>query len=107
MPHTYHNINILQQTSNFFVDPPTKIIAKEDTGATAHYFTQADVYTLVDVQPTKMDPRVRLPENITMDPDKVGHLPLALPPDATETYVYPALQNEYLISVGQLNENDC
>ena len=53
-----------------------------------------------------MGPRVRLPENRTMDPEQTGHLPLALPPAATETHVFSALQNASLISFGQLCDDD-
>ena len=37
-----------------------------------------------------------------METEQVGYLPLTLPPDATETHVFSALQNASLISVGQL-----
>ena len=52
----YHKINLLQQKNKIVVDPPPEIIDKADTGTTAHYFTQSDAHTLVDVQPTKMGP---------------------------------------------------
>ena len=42
-----------------------------------------------------------------MDPEQVVHLPLALPPAAIEIHVFSALQNESLISVGQLFDDDC
>ena len=42
-----------------------------------------------------------------MDPEQVGHLPLALPPAATETPVFSVLKNESLISVGQLCDDVC
>ena len=41
-----------------------------------------------------------------MDLDKLGHLPLALLPATTETHVFSELQNTYLISVGQLYDDD-
>ena len=89
MPNTYHKINILQQTNKIVVDPPPQpILAKEDTGATAHYFTQADARALVNFHPTKMGPRVILPDNITMDPEQGGPLKLALPRSTTETHVF-------------------
>ena len=69
MPNTDHKIILLQQTNKFFVDPPPQpIMAKEYTGATAHYFNQADDHTLANVQPTKIYPQVILTENSTMDP---------------------------------------
>ena len=37
-----------------------------------------------------------------MNPQKVGHLYLTLPPTATETHVFLALQNTSLIPVGQI-----
>ena len=89
------------------VDPPPQIIKKADTRVTARYLTQADSRALVDVQPKKMDPQVRLPENITMSPDQVGRLPLTLPPAATESHVFPALQNASLILAGQIFDDNC
>ena len=74
---------------------------------TAHYFTQSDAHALVDAQPTKNGLRVRLPNNSIKDPDKVGHLPLTLPPAEKETHVFSASQNESLISVGQICDDDC
>ena len=41
-----------------------------------------------------------------MDLDKLGHLPLALLPATTETHVFSELQNTFLISVGQLYDDD-
>ena len=36
MPNKYHKINLLHQTKEIVVDTPPEIIAKSDTGATAH-----------------------------------------------------------------------
>ena len=58
-----------------------------------NYFTQADAHTVLEFQPKNMGPQVRLPENITMDPEQVGHLPLSLPTTTTETHVFSELQN--------------
>ena len=75
--------NILQQTKQIVVDPPPQITPKAATGATAQYFNQAYAHELVDVQPPPKGPQVIQPENITMDPEQLGHLQLALPPSAT------------------------
>ena len=91
MPNTDHKINLLQQTKEIVVYPPPQIIAKSDTVVTAHYFNQAGTHALVDVQPTKMVPQVRLPDNSIMEPEQVGHLPLTLPHAATETHVFSVL----------------
>ena len=62
-----------------------------DTEAPLHYSTPYDSHALVNIQPTNMRPRVRLPYNSTMDQQQVHHLPLSLPPAATETHVFAAL----------------
>ena len=60
-------------------------MANPDTGAKSHYFTQFDAHVLVNVQLTKMGSQVILPGNITINPQKAGHLTLEFPPVATET----------------------
>ena len=60
---------------------------------------------LVDDQPTNMVSLVRLPDNITMGPEQLGHLPLAIPPAATETHVFSALKNTSVISVGEIYDD--
>ena len=73
IPNTDHKINIFHKTKKIVIDPPSQIIAKAVTRATAHCFTQSDARALVDVQPTNMGPQVILTDNITMDPEQVGH----------------------------------
>ena len=51
--------------------------------------------------------QVRIPDNSTMYPYQVGHVPLALPPTTIETHVFSALKNASLISVRQLCDDDC
>ena len=63
-------------------------MVKLDTGAAAHYFTQAYAHALVNFFSTNTVPWIRLPDNSTMELEQVGHLPLALPPVATETHVF-------------------
>ena len=41
-----------------------------------------------------------------MEPEQVGHLPLTLPPDATENHVFSALKNASLISVVQVCDDE-
>ena len=80
---------------------------KSENVATEHYFNKSYYRALVNVQTTNMGPQVRPSDNITMDPQQVAHLPLALPYAATETHVFVALQNASLISVGQLCSDVC
>ena len=108
VPSIDDRINFIRKTVQIVVDPPSEsIMDKTDTGSTVHYSTQYDPHALVDVQPTKMEPRVSLPDNSTMDPQQVCHLPLETPPAATETHAFVALQNASLISVGQLCDDVC
>ena len=58
-------------------------MANTDAGATAHQFSQAYDHALVNVHHTTMGPQVLLPENSTMDPEQICHLPLSLLPPAT------------------------
>ena len=107
MLNTDHKINILQQTNKIVVNPQPQIITKADTRETTHFFTQDDAHALVGVPPTKMGTRVILTDNSTMELEQVVHLPLALPPAATETHAFSAFQNTSLISIVQLCDDDC
>ena len=107
MSDTDHKMNLLRLTKTIVVDPPPQIIVKADTGAKAHHFAQAGAHALLDAQPTKMGPQVRLPDNNKMDPEQVGHLPLALLAATTETHVFSEFQNASSISVYQICDDDC
>ena len=54
-----------------------------------------------------MGHQVIIHENSTIYPQQVVHLPLALPPSKTEKPRSSALQNAYLIPVGQLCDDVC
>ena len=104
----YNQINLIWKTVKIVVDPPPPhILAKADTRSTTHKFTPAYVHSLVNIQPTNMVPRVRISLNITLDPQQVGHLPLALTYPAIETHNFAAFYNSSLISVGQLFDDRC
>ena len=86
VPDIDNKINLIRKTIKLVVNPPPPpIIFKYNTGATVHYLTPEDYHALVNIEPTKMGPRVEMPDNIMMYPQLVGHLHLALPPAATET----------------------
>ena len=83
-PNIDNKINLIWKTIKIVVDPlPPLVVAKSDTGVTAHYFTLSDAHALVNIQPTNIGPIVRLPDNSTMDPQLVRHFTLDLPPAAT------------------------
>ena len=93
MPNIDNKINLIRYIIIIVVDPPPPpIMANADTGATDNYLTPYDAHVLVNLQPTNMGPQVRLPDNSIMDPQQVDHLPLALPPLATETHVFQYLK---------------
>ena len=60
---------VFQQKNKFFVDPPPEpFLTKAETGATTNYFNQDYYHELFNFQPTNMGTRVRITENIKMDP---------------------------------------
>jgi hypothetical protein len=90
--------------------PPLKpaIIAKSDTGATAHYFKNEDAIILHDLLPTNQGPQVRLPNNSIIQATHAGRLPYDhLPPSATSTHIFPGLKSASLLSIGQLCDVGC
>ena len=69
VPNIYNKINIIRKTIKLVVDPPTPpIIAKADTGSTAHYFTPEDAHEIFNLQPTNTVLYIWLPDNSMMDP---------------------------------------
>ena len=51
---------------------------------------------------------VRLPDGSTIQSTHVAHLHLPhLPPEATETHIFPSLGNTHLLSIGKLCDADC
>jgi hypothetical protein len=92
------------------VVPPQSnpVIAKADTGATAHYFKPEDSNILDNLKFTEQGPQVRLPNNAIIKADQVGNLPhMNLPLAATETHTFKDLKSASLISIGQLCDVGC
>ena len=95
-----HNIN----TTTLSVVPPKLIVAKADSGATNHYFTQHDAKTLNNYVPT-----IYLPNGDTITATHQGLLPCSdkLSHQAKITHVFDDLQTSSSISVGQLCDDKC
>jgi hypothetical protein len=92
------------------VVPPQSIpvIAKADTGATAHCFKPEDSNVLDSLKFTDQGPQVRHPNNAIIKADQVGNLPhMNLPLAATETHMLKDLKSASLISIGQLCDVGC
>ena len=117
----------LNVTSNFFIEqlidkyttssiiPPNNVniilpicIAKGDSGATVHYWREADEECLKDIE-TCIGPAVILPNKQTILATKSGTLPLHhnLSNRAKKATILPGLKSTSLISLGQLFDDDC
>ena len=54
-----NKINIIRENIKLIVDPSLPhIIAKSNTGTTAHYFTPADAHVIFNIQPTNTGTRI-------------------------------------------------
>jgi hypothetical protein len=83
-------------------------IAKGDTGATSHYWTERDKGILNNVKNFR-GPSVQLPDSTMIPSTKQGELPISqlLSKKATQTSILPNLQSANLISLGQLCDDGC
>jgi hypothetical protein len=107
-----HNLNFKLKTkvsNNAPPNPPTKIIAKTDSGASSHYFKVNDISALTNVCTTPFGPHVMLPDSTTIQATQSGQLPLhrSLSTKATTAHILDGITNSSLISIGQLCDDDC
>ena len=79
-------LNLMSNTSSF-------CIAKGDTGATSHYWTDNDKEILHNIKKIK-GPPVQLPDNTIISATEQGelHLSSLLSPKATKTSILPQLK---------------
>ena len=84
------------------------IIAKGDSGASAHYIQPEDADILQDHK-TLMGPRVQQPDNTNLQATGSGTLPLSadLSRKAQKAYILWNLKSASLIALGQLCDDDC
>ena len=84
-------------------------MAKADSGATRHYFTNRDAHILKNKTHLSNGPRVKLPNNESLQATIKGVLPLSsqLSTTAKEAHVFPHIKNALLISIGQLCDDHC
>ena len=87
----------------------SRTIAKLDSGATNHYFKQAHLKILKNVQKLSKGSNVHLPNNTSIPVTHEGYLNLhtKLKPQMSKTYVLPQLTNESLFSIDQFCDQDC
>ena len=83
-------------------------VAKGDTGATGHYWTEKDKGILKNIKQTN-GPSVQLPDSSMIPSTEQGNLPLSphFSASATKTCVLPNLKSANLISLGQLCDDGC
>jgi hypothetical protein len=87
---------------------PKHVLAKADTGATAHYFKPSDAAILDKLHDTDTGPNVRLPNNTIIKATQAGYLRnTTLPATATKTHIFPELKSASLVSIGQLCDVGC
>ena len=89
--------------------PTPLITAKADSGASKHYFRTRDQFALRAIKNLPNGgPIVHLPNNMTMQAERVGHLPFTqLSDQATKTHIFDDLKSSSLISLGQLCDDGC
>ena len=85
---------------------PSNTILKADTGSTNTYLQDCHRRYLEDLKTLQQGPIVTLPDGSTIKASKTGLLSLhhSLPLSA---YVFPQLQSESLLSIGQLCDAGC
>ncbi len=82
------------------------IIAKDNSGASKHYFRSDDIACLSNVHPTA-GPSIYLPNMQSITSTYTGMLPVPmLTSKARTTHILPQLHSASLISLGQLCDDD-
>ena len=84
------------------------IIAKGDSAASKHYFTEQDKHILVKVRFDSTGPTVLLPNSAFLTAQESGELPIGdmLSKLAKKTAIFQHLHSS-LISLGQLCDDEC
>ena len=86
-------LNISCYNNTPTVIPPlstSSVVAKRDSGASRHYFTEKDQHILLNQTNLTTGPSVRLPNNTEVQASRRGHIPLHdnLSPTATQAHVF-------------------
>ena len=82
---------------------------KADTGASRHFIKDEHRQYLSDLTEINNGPCATLPDNTRIHPTFVGDLPITtmLTRQSKEALVYPKIENESLLSIGQLCDDNC
>lgn len=82
---------------------------KADTGASRHFIKEKHQEYLSNLTEIDNGPCATLPDNTKIHPTYVGELPITatMTKQAKEALVYPKIENESLLSIGQLCDDNC
>ena len=82
---------------------------KADSGASKHFIRMLDASQLQRVQQLLNGPSAKLPNNTVIKTTSKGYLPYpsCLSSTAKEALIYPDLKNAFLLSIGQLCDDNC
>jgi hypothetical protein len=85
------------------------IVAKADSGASNHYFKQADMKALTEIRSSPFRPSVLLPDSTQIQATHSGTLPLhhSLSTKAKTAHLLDGITNASLISIDQLCDDNC
>ena len=83
-------------------------IAKADSGASFHFFKPEHRKAMTNIQKLQNGPSATLPNNTVIQASCQGLLPFpSLSTNAQTALIYPDLNNESLLSIGQFCDDDC
>ena len=84
-------------------------VAKADSGASKHYFTQRDKVTLTSIQAVLNGPQVNVPNRTTVQASEscIISLHSSLSTMVQKVHVFPSLTSASLFSIGQLCDDGC
>jgi hypothetical protein len=108
-------INHINKINNRLIQPNSvpilnNIKAKADSGASHHYWRLQDCNTLSNIHNNPLGPKVRLPDNSTIQASHQGSINFnttQLSDQARNAHILPNLKNASLISLGQLADDNC
>ena len=94
-------------SSHVHTSHPVPLILKGDSGATNHYISSTSISALRHIKQNN-GVKVSLPDNTILQSTHTGNLPLKhLSTAATTAHILPGLQNNSLLSLGQLGDDGC
>ena len=109
LAHNFTKPSILSVASSPTINVHnTTSIAKADSGATFHFLKPEHRKVMKNVIDLQNGPKATLPNNEVIQASCSGILPFpSVSQQASKALVYPGLQNESLLSIGQFCDDNC